>query len=301
MSISTELFLEYKKRPGRASLARLLERHQDAVYALCLQVLRHSQDAEDACQEVLLEVSRQVDAIEEPLRFSGWLYRTALHTALDVRRKRGRQRVREAKASRPCEAENPLPASAEALHEGLAGLDDTSRMLVVEHYFSRRPLRELAMERGCSETAVWKRIRSARERLKQTLGSVAISNLDGIAKVSAPAGLVRQVLGLKGGLAMAAKGGISLAIVTPLMLLGVAGTVVLARRGELPPMTKAVPKPTAALGIPTCHCRFLPRPPIPLLPPGPPGRPKSRRGDRIPSGRRPSEHPTPSPLIPGGS
>ena len=69
MDFSTDLFLEYKKRPGRAALARLLERHQDAVYTLCYQVLRHPQDAEDACQEVLLEVSRQVDSVEEPGKF----------------------------------------------------------------------------------------------------------------------------------------------------------------------------------------------------------------------------------------
>ncbi len=214
MSFSTDLFLEYKKQPGRPALARLLEHHQDAVYSLCLQVLRHPQDAEDACQEVLLEVSRQLDAVEEPMRFPGWLYRTALNTALDVRRKRGRERVREARARRPSQAVSPQPESDEALHERLAGLDDSSRMLVVEHYLA------------------------------------ALSSLEGIAKVSAPAGLVRKALGLKGGLAMAAKGGISLAIVAPLLLLGVAGTLVYLRRGEPPPMTMAVLKPTAAVQNP---------------------------------------------------
>ena len=95
-----DLFLEYKKRPGRARLAQLLERHQDAVYSLCYRVLRHPQDAEDACQEVLLEVSRQVDAIDQPAGFAGWLYRTTLHTALEVKRQRGRRKVREAVAGR---------------------------------------------------------------------------------------------------------------------------------------------------------------------------------------------------------
>src|SRR5579862_5960572 len=117
MSISAELFLEYKKRPGRPALARLLERHQDAIYALCLQVLRHPQDAEDACQEVLLEVSRQVDSIEEPLGFTGWLYQTTIHTALDVRRKRNRQKIREAGARRPAETEGPRLPTDEALHD----------------------------------------------------------------------------------------------------------------------------------------------------------------------------------------
>lgn len=250
MSISTELFLEYKKRPGKTALARLLERHQDAVYSLCLQVLRHPQDAEDACQDILLEVAHQVDAIEEPTKFAGWLYRTALHTALDVKRKRGRQRVREARALRPSEAESSLPASDEALQEGLAGLDDTSRMLVLEHYFSRRPLRELAEERGCSEVAVWKRIQSARERLRKTLGRAALPVLGAMSKISLPAGLLRKALGLRGGLAMAAKAGTTLAIVVPLMLVGAAGTWVYVRRLEAPAVTPAVQKPATVVRIP---------------------------------------------------
>jgi len=259
--MSKELFLEYKKQPGRPTLARLLERHQDAVYSLCLQVLRHPQDAEDACQEVLLEVSRQVDAIEEPVSFAGWLYRTAIHTALDVRRKRGRQRVREAKARRPSETETPQPERDVALHEGLAGLDDTSRMLVVEHYFSQRPLRELAAERGCSEVAVWKRIQSARERLKKTLGSAALSGLEGIAKVPAPTGLVRKALGLTGGSAMAVKGGITLAILAPLVL-AAASILVYVRQEQPPSGTPAVQKSTAAIPFPD---PLLPLPSAPAV------------------------------------
>jgi len=200
MTFSTDLFLEYKKRPGKAALARLLERHQDAVYSVCHHVLRHPQDAEDACQEVLLEVARQVNAIEEP-------------------------------------------EAAEALHEGLAGLDDASRTLVVEHYFGQRPLRELAAERGCSEVAVWKRIQSARERLKKSLGSAVVSALDGIATVHAPAGLAKQAL-LRGGLTMAASAGIKLAIVAPLVLLAGGGVVMMARRPDpAPPVAPAKTAP----------------------------------------------------------
>ncbi|HVE42060.1 MAG TPA: sigma-70 family RNA polymerase sigma factor [Planctomycetota bacterium] len=239
MTFSTDLFLEYKKRPGKVALARLLERHQDAVYSVCLHVLRHPQDAEDACQDVLLEVARQLDAIDEPERFAGWLYRTALHTALDVKRKRGRQHVREAASGR---APVAAPDAAEALHEGLAALDDTSRALVVEHYFGQRPLRELAAERGCSEVAVWKRIQHARERLKQSLGSAVVSALEGIGTIHAPSGLLSKAL-LRGGMTMAASGGLKLAIVAPLVLLAGAGAVTAIRRPEPPALAAAPTKP----------------------------------------------------------
>lgn len=269
MNVSTDLFLEYKKRPERAALARLLERHQDAVYTLCYQVLRHPQDAEDACQEVLLEVSRQVDSVDGPEKFPAWLYRTAFHTALDVKRKRGRQRVRDAGATRGSGAPAEPPEASEALHRGLAGLDDSSRTLVVEHYFARRPLRELAAERGCSEVAVWKRIQSAKERLKKSLGSAAVSVLEGITTVPAPAGLLQKALGLSGGLAMAMKVGVKMAIVAPLLLLAGAGTVLLVRHSDPPVPRSLEPRPPAS---PPSARRMPPQliPPIAAAAPAPP-------------------------------
>src|SRR5882762_1204921 len=94
MDKSTDLFEDYRRAPGKRTLARLVEHHQAAVLRLCRRVLRHPQDAEDACQEVLLEMSRQVDCVQESRAFAGWLYQAALHTALDVRRKRARERAR---------------------------------------------------------------------------------------------------------------------------------------------------------------------------------------------------------------
>jgi RNA polymerase sigma-70 factor (ECF subfamily) len=258
MTRSTDLFLEYRKTRCKPALSELLRSHQDAVYSVCQHVLRHPQDAEDACQEVLLEVSRQVDAIEEPGSFAGWLYRTALHTALDFRRRRSRRRAREAAARRPGESRTP-PESTEALYQSLASLDDASRRLVVEYYFGRRTLRELAADEGCSEVAVWKRIQSSRERLRKELGSVAVLSLEGIGMLRAPAGLFRKVLPMKGGAIMMISGATKLAIAIPVAL--VAGALLVgafrpsgaSARGVAPsalpkaqpPIAKGVPPPSA--------------------------------------------------------
>jgi len=292
MSFSTDLFLEYKKRPGKPALARLLERHQDAVYALCHQVLRHPQDAEDACQEVLLEVSRQVDAIDEPDRFAGWLYRTALHTALDFKRKRGRQQVRERAAQRPGETTAEAADASDALHRGLAGLDDTSRQLVVEHYFARRPLRELAAERGCSEVAVWKRIQNARERLKKSLGSAVVSALEGIGTVRAPAGLLKQAL-LRGGLTMAASTGIKFAIVAPLVLLAGGGIAMMVRR---PPSAPIDPPPKQTVAA----APAVPFPAAGPVEPSPAGATVPRRSEPAKAAATRRPYPYPAPRVAAG-
>jgi len=262
MMTSADLFLEYKRCPERDALARLLERHRDGVYAVCLRVLRHAQDAEDASQDVLLKVSRQLDAIEEPGSFAGWLYRTALHTSLDFRRRRDRHRARLGRVEVAPGETATAPPDVEALQRGLAGLDETSRDLVVEHYLARRPLRELAEERGCSSVAVWKRIRNARERLKATIGSAAMLALEAGGKVPAAAGLFGGILGTKATM--------TLALAAPLLLLGIAAVVLSIRHAEPPVPVAPVPtariRPAAAAPTKLAATPDLPKAaPVPLI------------------------------------
>lgn len=77
---------------------RVVRQHKDAVYTLCLQVLRHRQDAEDACQEALLKIARRLPPGVEP---DAWIHRVSLRTAIDHRRARLRRRARVEKSARP--------------------------------------------------------------------------------------------------------------------------------------------------------------------------------------------------------
>src|SRR5258706_4453805 len=72
---------EYLKRPGADSLLGLLRDHQDVVYTICLNVLEHPQDAEDAAQEALLEVASGLGRLREARAFRSWLFRLVYRTA----------------------------------------------------------------------------------------------------------------------------------------------------------------------------------------------------------------------------
>jgi RNA polymerase sigma factor (sigma-70 family) len=219
--------------------ARLLEQHRDAILRVCRRVLRHPQDAEDACQEVLLEVHRQAGAVQDPAALPGWIYRTALHTALDLRRKRGRDRLRDARARSSFVPVGPSDELHESLYAGLSRLDDDSRALVVEHYFAERSLRDLAAERGCSQVSIWKRLRSVRERLRTTIGSAAMAALE------TPGGA-----GLFGSLGTGAIS-LKLAIGIPVGLAALVGVMLYARSPE--------PPPTAVGKLPTTARAPLPK------------------------------------------
>ena len=154
MEIIRTAFDHWKSDPTRAALIRLLESSQFLVFGVCHEVLRHRHDAEDATQRVLLEIQKGMDQAGDAEHFLRRIRLTAFRTALDFRRDRRRRVDRERKAAEM----NPTPSLPddvrEAIHEAMAGLDDESRGLVIEHYFEKATLDEIGTRRGVSGAAV---------------------------------------------------------------------------------------------------------------------------------------------------
>src|SRR5436190_2381870 len=212
---------DYRQNPSPEILLGLLKSCQDPVYNVCFQVLRHTQDAEDAAQEALLKVLEGLRSIPAIERFEPWMYRVALNTAIDHRKRAVCRMTYESRRAPMDEAASPSEEVHAAVHDALCRLDDDSRCLVLQHFFERRSLEELGRGRGCSPVAVWKRIDKAKEALRHELmGSglaSAIPNLDSmfhsIQPVTAPASLLSEALGSKAALVLAqAKTGAAVAI-----------------------------------------------------------------------------------------
>jgi RNA polymerase sigma-70 factor (ECF subfamily) len=70
---------------------KLLERHQEMVFALCMRTLRHREHALDAVQDTFVTVFRKLDRFSGDSAFSTWLYRVTLNTCYDQLRKRKRR------------------------------------------------------------------------------------------------------------------------------------------------------------------------------------------------------------------
>jgi len=62
------------QRGDTAGLGRLLERHQPALYATALGVLRNRVEAQDAVQETFLRALERIHQVREPAAVGGWLH-----------------------------------------------------------------------------------------------------------------------------------------------------------------------------------------------------------------------------------
>lgn len=228
-------FLEYKADPAPERLTALLAAIQDRLYNICFQILRRPEDAEDACQEVLIEVTRGLASVDEPRPFKVWLYRVAVHTALDRKDSLDRQArlKRQASVSKP---EGPPMNETERaeLMRAIRTLDDRTRCMVLEHYFDKATLEEIGAREGISGVAVFKRLDRARETLRRallgagfTVASASVAqSLESVTPVVAPAGFIgKAALIAAGGAVVGTKTAVTFGtLVSALLLVGAAST-----------------------------------------------------------------------------
>ena len=88
---ASELVARAKAGDQRA-FAELFRRYRPRIYALALQLTGRPSDAEDITQDAFLRAFHRLDTFEGRSQFFTWLYRIALHRALNVKRDRGKRR-----------------------------------------------------------------------------------------------------------------------------------------------------------------------------------------------------------------
>ena len=74
-----------------AAMDALLRRHYDRVHAVCRRIAGSSRDADDAAQEAMIRIVRNLDKFDGRSAFGTWAYRIATNTSLDELRKRKRR------------------------------------------------------------------------------------------------------------------------------------------------------------------------------------------------------------------
>jgi RNA polymerase sigma factor (sigma-70 family) len=202
-----QLLERFRTAREEAAFALLVHRHGPLVWRVCLRVLRHAQDAEDAFQATFLVLARKAGTIHKSSSVGSWLYGVALRTATRARARNGRRCADLPLEEAHCPARpDDAPAALQqreleaALDEELNGLPDRYRLPLLLCYLDDQSTASAAERLGWPAGTFKSRLVRAREllgaRLRRrglALSAPALAALLAEGAAGAPpAGLVRS-------------------------------------------------------------------------------------------------------------
>jgi len=172
----------------RAAFGELVERHQDRVFSLALQLCRgRREDAEELAQEAFLRALEAIAQFRGDAAFATWIHRIVVNLHLNRSTTlAARARARQLTLAPAGGDEGPtlevaggeLPPSEQAgeseqlalLRNALARLDDARRVAVVLRDVEGKSYEEIAELLAIPIGTVRSRLARAREELSQALG-----------------------------------------------------------------------------------------------------------------------------------
>ncbi|GID97820.1 RNA polymerase sigma factor [Amorphoplanes digitatis] len=160
-----------------AALNELLGLIRPNVLRRCARFLPCWQDAEEACQDVLLQVARNIDRFEGRSAFSTWLHVVIANSARQTYRSLKRRAAEEAHEHPPVEVPDPRTTSVIAgsrldLLDALERIEARKPELVapmVLRDICQLEYREIAVQLSIPEGTVKSRIHQARGQVREYL------------------------------------------------------------------------------------------------------------------------------------
>ena len=163
----------------REAFALLFEQYKNLVYKTAYLMLGEPSEAEDALQEIFLQVYRSLAGFDPgKAAFTTWLYRVTFNYCLNHRRKRRPFILPLEEISPALKSEFPGAqlAEEEFLQQAIGKLTDRQRAVVILRYFWDVPYAEIAQILDIPLGTVKSRIDLALKTLRKVLEEGETSN-----------------------------------------------------------------------------------------------------------------------------
>jgi len=153
-----------------------VRKYQDRVYNFCRYMLQNPEDAQDAAQDVFMKAYRGSKDFRPDSSTYTWIYRIAVTTCLDYKRKSRRERFRREPLPEDLPSDEPYPdqlyeskESTEAVQVAFQNLPEKLRAAIVLREMEGLSYEEIARVLHTSMGTVKSRISRAREQLRHLL------------------------------------------------------------------------------------------------------------------------------------
>lgn len=157
--------------------ATLVDRYKRYVFTIACRILLNKDDAEEAAQDTFIRAYQNLRAFGRQAKFSTWLYRIAVNTAITHRRKQRRREMRSIEGT-----EVPIHPDAEGrvelrdrkafLTAAIARLNEHDRTALTLFYLKEFSLEEIGEIMNMQPNTVKVRIHRARLRVAEELKNI---------------------------------------------------------------------------------------------------------------------------------
>ena len=149
----------------------------DRLHGVALRILRDTALAEDATQQALLSIWRDLPQLRDPARFDAWSYRLLVHACYAEGRKSRRwdPQIRLLSASEPIAVDSlSVVVDRDQLERGFRRLSVEHRTVVVLHHYVGLTIPGVAEALGIPEGTVRSRLHNAIRKLRAALQADAV-------------------------------------------------------------------------------------------------------------------------------
>jgi RNA polymerase sigma factor (sigma-70 family) len=145
-----------------------LNTHQNIIHKICNVYMSDEAAREDLFQEITLQAWKGYQAFKNESKFSTWLYRVALNTAISFYRKEKNKLniFSPEEIQEKIEIADDTEAQSAAMHKAIAGLSKIDKALVML-YLEDYPYQEIAEMLGITANNVAVKMNRIKIKLKE--------------------------------------------------------------------------------------------------------------------------------------
>ena len=179
---NNERWLVEESRKGNVeAFEELIKDYKKTAYNIALRIMRNVEDAEDASQEALIKIFKNISSFNMESTFKVWMYRIIVNTCIDFKRRKNISTVsidetmdlgsgREV----PDESYNPDALiernySTQLVNDAINALEDDFKTIIILRDIKGFTYDEISQILSCNLGTVKSRLSRARKRLRELL------------------------------------------------------------------------------------------------------------------------------------
>ena len=149
------------------------EKNQNIVHKVCRIYTTNQDQHNDLFQEIAIQVWKNYSKFRGEAKFSTWMYRVALNTAISLYRKSSRSIKTQDFSDvsfkiKSVDYDDTKDQQLKGLYDGIRELSDIEKALIFL-YLEDKPYKEIAITLGITEVNARVKMNRAKDKLKKSL------------------------------------------------------------------------------------------------------------------------------------